>query len=343
MPTIGYHASHEQFSPAELLAFARHADGAGFEAAMCSDHFFPWTEQQGQSGFAWSWLGAAMEATELTFGTVTAPGQRYHPAIIAQAAATLSEMYPERFWLAVGTGQFLNEHITGDGWPRKPDRRERLRECVDIMRALWDGGWVTHDGHVVVEDAHLYSRPENPPMVVGAAITAETARWVGSWADALITVARPRDESQSVIDAFRAGGGEGKPAFLQVQISYAPDESEALHAATRRWGANVSPSPVLSDLRLPSDFEELQATVSDEEVAERVLVSSEPGTEDVERSWVWGRSSDTLRAKAEDDEFDLIVLGRTGAGQVRRALLGTTAERLVRNTPCSLYVVGAGE
>ena len=130
MTVYGIHASHEQIPPSDLLASVVAAERAGFEAAMCSDHFSPWSARQGQSAFAWAWLGAALQATSLPFGVVNAPGQRYHPAIIAQAISTLTEMYPDRFWVALGTGEFSNEHITGDPWPRKEVRNARLRECV---------------------------------------------------------------------------------------------------------------------------------------------------------------------------------------------------------------------
>ena len=136
MPVIGFHNSHEQIHPAELLTAVRHAEEVGFSAAMCSDHFAPWNLAQGHSGFAWSWLGAAMATTSLPFGVVNAPGQRYHPAIVAQAAATLGAMFPGRFWVALGSGEAVNEHITGQGWPRKDVRDARLRECVAIIRAL---------------------------------------------------------------------------------------------------------------------------------------------------------------------------------------------------------------
>src|SRR5690606_31483102 len=116
MPIIGFHASHEQIDPGSLLKAVKLAEAAGFDAAMSSDHFAPWSERQGQSGFAWSWLGAAMQATSLPFGIVTAPGQRYHPAIVAQGAATLCQMFPDRFWMALGSGEAANEHITGDRW-----------------------------------------------------------------------------------------------------------------------------------------------------------------------------------------------------------------------------------
>ena len=139
MTKFGYHASHEQFKPSALLEYVKAAEKAGFTAALSSDHFHPWSVNQAESGYAWSWLGAAMEATNLPFGVVCAPGQRYHPAIIAQAAATLAQMFRDRFWVALGSGQALNEQITGERWLAKAERNQRLQECVDIIRALWAG------------------------------------------------------------------------------------------------------------------------------------------------------------------------------------------------------------
>ncbi|HEX2717613.1 MAG TPA: TIGR03557 family F420-dependent LLM class oxidoreductase, partial [Gemmatimonadaceae bacterium] len=222
MTLIGYHASHEQYPPSELLTLVRDADAAGFAGVMCADHFAPWLEEQGHSGFAWSWLGAALQATSMSYGVVNAPGDRYHPAIIAQAAATLAEMFPDRFWLAIGSGEALNEHVTGNRWPPKPERNARLRECAEIMRALWDGETVTHRGLVTVEEAKLYSRPARPPRLVGAAVSDQTAQWLGSWADGLITTGRPRDDMKRMIDAFRRGGGAGKPILVQHGLSWAP-------------------------------------------------------------------------------------------------------------------------
>jgi coenzyme F420-dependent glucose-6-phosphate dehydrogenase len=275
MVTIGYHASHEQHPPSSLLTWAGRAEQAGFDAAMCSDHFHPWNESQGNSGFAWSWLGAALQATSLPMGVVNAPGQRYHPAIVAQAAATLGEMYPDRFWLAVGSGQDLNEHITGDAWPRKSDRDQRLLESVEVMRALWAGETVTHRGAVVVEDAHLYTRPARVPRLLGAALTPRTAAWVADWADGLITVAKPMEEMREIVDAFREGGGESKPMALQVQLSYAPSDEEALAAAHEQWGTNIFDSPVLASLRMPADFEAAAEFVEPDDLPGPVLVSSD--------------------------------------------------------------------
>jgi coenzyme F420-dependent glucose-6-phosphate dehydrogenase len=215
---IGYHASHEQFKPGALIELVQLAQAAGFKGALSSDHFFPWSEAQGESGFAWSWLGAAMQATSLNFGIVNAPGQRYHPAIIAQAVATLCEMFPQRFWIATGSGQFLNEHVNGEKWPSKAERNQRLKECVDIMRALWAGESVTHNGLVNVYDAKLYTLPGYMPRVIGAAITEQTAEWVGGWADGMITTSRPPAELARIIDAFRKAGLFESPIVLRSDI-----------------------------------------------------------------------------------------------------------------------------
>jgi len=152
---IGFHASHEQFTPSHLLKLVQRAEKAGFQAILSSDHFHPWSNEQGESGFAWSWLGAAMQATRLDFGIVNAPGQRYHPAIIAQAVATLEEMFPGRFWLCSGSGQALNENITGEKWPPKHQRNARLKESVEIMRELWKGEYVSRKGLIQIEKARL--------------------------------------------------------------------------------------------------------------------------------------------------------------------------------------------
>lgn len=276
MVKIGYHASHEQFKPSELLNYVQQAEQAGFHLSLSSDHFYPWSEKQGQSGFAWSWLGAAMQATpNLSYRIVCAPGQRYHPAIIAQAAATLAELFPQRFWLTVGSGQALNEHITGDKWPCKSDRNSRLKECVDIIRALWAGETVTHRGLVTIEEAKLYTRPEINPLIIGAAITAKTAEWLGSWADGLITTSRPPEQLKEVVDAFYRGGGEGKPMILKVQLSYHANETIAKQGAFDQWRNNIFQSLVLSDLKNPEQFDALGEFVTLEEVENNVRISSD--------------------------------------------------------------------
>lgn len=284
MATIGYHASQEQFSPRTLLGLAQSAERAGFGAVMSSDHLMPWTEAQGESGHAWSWLGAALQATSCRAGVITVPGYRYHPAVVAQAAATLAEMFPRRFWLAVGSGERLNEHVTGEAWPLKAERNARLRECVDVMRALWAGETVTHHGRVTVEEARLYTRPAEPLPVLGAAISTETARWLGGWADGLLTVLQPRERLREVVEAFREGGGEGKPMVLQVKVAYAECEAEARRGAHEQWRSLVFDSSLLSELRTPAEFDAAGQFVRPDDLDRGVRIST-----DLERHAEWLR------------------------------------------------------
>lgn len=280
--TFGFHCSHEQHAPSTLLRLAQRAAAAGFSSAMCSDHFAPWTRTQGHSGFTWAWLGAALESTPMSFGTVCAPGQRYHPAIVAQAAATLAEMYRGRVWLAVGSGEALNESITGRPWPPKDERQQRLRECADVMRALWAGETVTHDGLVTVKNATIYSRPPEPPLLFAAALSAETARWAASWADGLITVAGPRDRMRRIADAFRDAGGERRPLALQVALSYARSDGESERIAREQWPqAGLSPR-LLADLETPLAFERAV-----ERVDERAILQAVRASADVQRQIAW--------------------------------------------------------
>jgi probable non-F420 flavinoid oxidoreductase len=275
--TIGYHASHEQHPPSRLLRDIRLAEEAGFGAISSSDHVSPWSERQGESGFAWSWLGAAMHASDLPFGVVNAPGQRYHPVIIAQAIATLLEMFPGRLWVAMGSGEASNEHITGDRWPEKPVRNERLLECVEVTRALLRGEEVSLDGHVRVDRARLWTLPAEVPAIVGAALSVETARWCGGWADGLITVNQAPDRLAQVIDAFREGGGEGKPVHVQVKVAWAPDEDDALAAAYDQWRTNVFDSTLAADLERVEQFEEAARHVRPDDMRAGVLVTSDLG------------------------------------------------------------------
>ncbi len=283
MASIGYHASHEQFSPGELLQCAQLASRAGFGSVMCSDHFHPWSRQQGHSGFAWSWLGAAMNGSDCTFGVVTSPVGRYHPAVIAQACATLAQMFPRRFWVAVGSGEALNESITGQPWPGKPVRNARLREAVQVMRRLWAGETVDHDGHFKLRHATLYTRPETAPNVLLAALSADTARWGAAWADGLITVGTPEAPVQEIIEAFREGGGEGKPIHLQIKLSYDVDEEAALQGAFEQWRNNAVSRTQTEELGTPEQFERCAAGVTPEDVAKVVHVSADPARH---RQWL---------------------------------------------------------
>jgi probable non-F420 flavinoid oxidoreductase len=277
-PTIGFHASHEQVAPSKLLEAVQLAEQVGFDAAMCSDHLAPWGERQGESGFAWAWLGAALQATELSFGVVTAPGQRFHPVIAAQAIATLGELFPGRFWAALGSGEAVNEHVTGDRWPDKPTRDARLLECVDVMRRLLRGDEVTHKGHIRVDRAKVWSRPADDqpqPQLFGAAVGPSTARIVGAWADGMITL--PTPELADVIAAFEEGGGEGKPVFVQVHLSYDPDEGQALAIAHDQWRTNVFGPQLTWDLELPAQFDAAAEHVRPEAMHQHVKISSDLG------------------------------------------------------------------
>ena len=276
MTVVGFHASHEQVHPSQLLRAARLAQDAGFTAAMSSDHFSPWSARQGQSGFAWSWLGAALATTDLPFGAVNAPGQRYHPAIIAQASATLAAMFPGRFWVALGTGEASNEHITGGGWPRKDLRTARLRECVDIIRALHAGEEVSHDGLVTVDRARVWTLPKTPPLLVGPAVSVKTAGDVAEWADGLITVNAPHEHLRQMVDAYRSRGGRGK-LYLQVHLSYDPDPDEAMRIAHEQWRSNVFPPPLCWDIDHVDTFDTACLHVPPDAVGESVLVSSDLG------------------------------------------------------------------
>ncbi|MDB5683627.1 MAG: F420-dependent oxidoreductase, family [Sphingomonas bacterium] len=276
MTSYGFHASHEQFDPAELLACVRLAEQAGFSSVSASDHFHPWSERQGQSGFVWSWLGAAMERTALPFRTVSAPGYRYHPAILAQAGATLSIMYPDRLWMALGSGERLNEGITGLPWPIKQERNARLRECAEIIRALWAGETVTHHGRVIVEEAKLYTRPSRPPQLIGAATSAATARWLGGWADGLITLAGgPVAQLKEIIAAFREGGGGGKPIIAQAKLAWGSDAATLSADAFSQWRSNLISGDVVWELRTPAHFEQATSLVSPTDLHRSVRVSTD--------------------------------------------------------------------
>lgn len=279
MALIGYHASHEQFSPTELVGHVQAAEEAGFQAVMSSDHLAPWSERQGQSGFVWAFLGAAMQATKtIPFGLITVPmGWRYHPVITAQAAATLAELFPGRFpWMAVGSGQALSEHVVGERWPSKPERNERLLAGVDIIRSLWLGKTVSREAPIRVDEAKLYSLPRQAPAVIAGALSVTTAEWAGAWADGLITINQPRQKLEEIVQAFRRNGGQEKPIYLQVHVSYASNDEEARSSAFDQWRSNTLPAAVAETLRTPQEFDAACARVRPDEMDDFVRISCDP-------------------------------------------------------------------
>jgi coenzyme F420-dependent glucose-6-phosphate dehydrogenase len=273
---IGYHSSHEQFSPSELLRYTQQAETAGFQSIMSSDHFAPWSSRQGNSGFVWAWLGAAMQNTSLPFGSLAIPGGwRLHPAVLAQAIATLAEMFLERLsWIAVGSGEAVNEHIFGNVWPEKTERQNRLKIAVDIMRALWNGQTVTQDEPIKVHKAKLWLLPKTAPKIYGAALSPETAEWMGSWADGLITTRQKTEALTSIITAFKRGGGEGKPILLQMQLSWANTEEQAFQNAWDQW-RNCTLSPEMrANLQTTEEFDKACHHCKPEELAKAILISA---------------------------------------------------------------------
>lgn len=237
-----------------------------------------------------------MQTSSLPFGSVCAPGQRYHPAIVAQAVSTLAEMFPGRYWIALGSGEALNERITGERWPIKSVRNARLLECFQIIKKLLSGEKVTHHGLVNVEDARLYTLPKIQPLILGAAVTADTARWMGSWADGMITVHQKLGKMKEVVDAFRSNGGKGKPVFLKVQLSFDKTEEDVVKGAHDQWRSNIFNSTVLGEMWQVEQFDALGELVTPSEMRDMVRMSA-----DVRQHIDWIKQDMEL-------EFDRIIL-----------------------------------
>ncbi|MGN6437216.1 MAG: TIGR03885 family FMN-dependent LLM class oxidoreductase [Agriterribacter sp.] len=272
MALICYHASHEQFSPSHLLSLVQRAERAGFQGIHASDHFHPWSERQGQSGFTFSWIGAAMQATTLPFSMVCAPGQRLHPAIVAQAIATLCEMFPGRFNIELGSGEAINECITGTPWPAKEERNERLMECFHVIKRLLAGEEVNFDGSVHIRHARLYTLPRKQPALLCAAISEQTSSWAGDWADGLLTTAGSIEETQQKINSFRHNGGADKPVYVQFAFSYARDKVAALEGAYDQWRSNILPADQLSNYSRIHQFEEATQNITRQQLSDVVPI-----------------------------------------------------------------------
>ncbi|NPC43739.1 TIGR03885 family FMN-dependent LLM class oxidoreductase [Nocardioides sp. zg-1230] len=301
---LGFHASHEQIAPSRLLTDVQQAERAGFDMAMCSDHIAPWGTRQGHSGYAWGWLGAALATTQLELGCVCAPGQRYHPAVVAQKIATLAEMFPGRFWTALGSGEASNEHITGDRWPPKEERTRRLEECVDVIRRLLAGEEVTHDGRVRVDRARLWDLPQVQPRLIGPAVSVDSAARVAAWADGLVTINQPVDVLRDLVAAYRDAGGRG-PLSLQVHLSWAPTREEAEAIALDQWRTNVFTEPVNWDTETPEAFDVMAEHVGIDGVRRSVEVSEDLG---------WHRDRIAELASVGFDDVYLHFVGQEQAG-----------------------------
>jgi coenzyme F420-dependent glucose-6-phosphate dehydrogenase len=272
---IGYTLSSEEFGPGELVGYGRRAEEVGFDFASISDHFHPWIDRQGQSPFVWAVIGGvAQVTTRLRVGTgVTCPTIRIHPAIVAHAAATAATMLPGRFFLGVGSGENLNEHILGDPWPEVSVRQEMLEEAVDVIRLLWEGGLKSHRGrHYTVQNARLYTLPDEPPPIIVAAAGERATELAGRIGDGLFGLVPDPD----VIDRFEDAGGKGKPRFGQLHVCWAETEEEAKRTAHEHWPNAAVGGNLPWELPLPSHLEDAAALVDPDEVAESVVCGPDP-------------------------------------------------------------------
>jgi len=268
VPEIGYALSSEEHAPNDLVRNARLAEEAGCTFALISDHFHPWVDAQGHAPMVWPVIGGIAQATErLRLGTgVTCPTIRIHPAIVAQAAATCEAMMPGRFFLGVGTGENLNEHVLGDKWPVPDERLEMLEEAIEVIRTLWEGGYQTFRGEYYdVEQARLYTLPDPPPPIAVAAAKPLAADLAGRCGDALVSTA----PDASIVENYRDAGGDG-PCYAQVTLCWAASEEEAKRTAHRVWPIVGLEGDLNQELPLPMHFEHATATVSPDDVAEAI-------------------------------------------------------------------------
>jgi coenzyme F420-dependent glucose-6-phosphate dehydrogenase len=298
---LGYALSSEEHTPNDLVRHACMAEEAGFTFALISDHFHPWIDAQGQSPFVWSVIGAIAQATErLEVGTgVTCPTIRIHPAIIAQAAATVAAMMPGRFFLGVGTGENLNEHILGDRWPPHEMRLDMLEEAVQVIRLLWQGASQSHHGkHYTVENARVYTLPEELPRIIVAASGPEAAEAAGRFGDGLCSTAPERN----IIKAFQDGGGHG-PRYGQMTVCWAPSEAEAKRTARTIWPNAALGGGLNQELPTPAHFAQATKSATEEQVAKEVVCGPDPQ-----------RHIDMIN-KYADAGFDHIYIHQVGPDQ----------------------------
>jgi len=318
---LGYWLSSEEHDPKALVRNAARAEEVGFRLAGISDHFHPWVPEQGQSPFVWSVLGGIAEATEaLRIGTgVTAPLIRMHPAIVAHASATAAVMLDGRFFLGVGTGERLNEHVTGAGWPRPDVRREMLTEAVEIIRRLWDGEAVDHRGsHYTVEQAQLFTRPPQAPAIVMAGSSKKSAELAGRIGDGFFGVVA----SSAQVEAFEGAGGAGKPRLAQIHVCWADTEDDA-RATVRRWWPNGAlKGAVLTELAHPKDFAQVLALAGTDAIVETVALGPDPQRHlDLISSFATAGFNQVLVHQIGPDQegflrfYEREVMGQVGAGR----------------------------
>ncbi len=311
---IGYAAMLERFPPSEAVALAALAESHGFTGTMATDHFQPWVPAQGESSFVWSVLAAIGERTAGDLGPgVTTPSFRMHPAVVAQASATLASLFPGRHWLGIGSGEALSEHIVGAYWPEAPERINRMFEAVEVIKRLFTGSLagrdVRHSGqHFKLESTRLWTMPDAAPEIFVAASGPVTARRAGRTVDGFITTGAPDDRLAPLIARFADGAREAgrnpdtMPKVLQAHLSWAATDEEAMRNALVEW-PNGGMRFARSDIRSPFEFEQLARTVRPEDFAGRMVVSADP---DVHRAAL---------QRYLDLGFDRIYLHNVGRNQ----------------------------
>ncbi|HZU78695.1 MAG TPA: TIGR03557 family F420-dependent LLM class oxidoreductase [Acidimicrobiales bacterium] len=273
MAEIGFFLSSEEHGPRPLLEYARMAEDAGFRSVLISDHYHPWLERQGESPFVWGVIGAIAGCTGLKVTTgVTCPTVRIHPAVVAQAAATSSLLLQGRFVLGVGSGEALNEHILGDRWPPTDVRLEMLEEAIEVMRQLWQGGFVSHHGpHYTVENARIYSCPDTPPPVLVSGFGPKATELAARIGDGFVSTS-PEPEA---VKGYRECGGEG-PAVAAVKVCWGRDEAAARKLAFELWKTTAVPGELNQELPVPAHFEQASGTVTEDMVADKIVCGPDP-------------------------------------------------------------------
>jgi G6PDH family F420-dependent oxidoreductase len=319
---IGYFLSSEEFGPRELVRQAQMAEEAGFAGLWISDHYHPWNDEQGHSGFVWSMIGAIAQATRMHVTTaVTCPTVRIHPAIVAQAAATSAVLLDGRFTLGVGSGEALNEHILGDRWPEADQRLEMLEEAVHVIRTLWQGGMQSHRGRYYrVENARIYDLPETLPAIIISGFGPRSTRLAARIGDGFCTVSPEGD----AVRAFRDDGGQDKLVAGGMKVCWSEDEARARATVHRLWPNEAVPGELSQILPTPAHFEQAAELVDEDATAQQV-----PCGPDLE-----------LHARAiqryAEAGFDELYIGQIGEEQ--EGFFETYAREILPR----LHAVGAG-
>ena len=268
MLRLGYTLSSEEHDPKSLLKFARAAEDAGFSFLSISDHFHPWIEDQGQSPFVWNMIGALSQVTRtahILIG-VNCPIMRYHPAIIAQAAATSQVMLEGRFLLGVGTGENLNEHVIGKGWPAYDIRLEMLKESIEIMRMLWSGKLTTYFGKFyTIDSAKIYTKPDNSIPIIFSAYGPKAAKAAGKLGDGFITTG----PNKKLVSQFEKLAGKNKPKFAQVSVCYDRDPEKAKKIMAKIWPTSAMPKPLNTELKLPQHYKNTASLITPDKASEK--------------------------------------------------------------------------